>query len=438
MLLAVLACACSAGTPVSPTPDRDIRAPEAAEDQMADPHGEDRETHESLGQEIETDAEVIQTCENVIGPGRCIRDDLCADFERCLGVGSCETPPCFGICDDYPGTCAPETLTVSCTADEQCPDGSVCTGRVSWGEGPPIGLCRKRPSANACYEDAHCTGGSRCAGEVVCGPERPCLGPEYPGRCVPATGTEGCFEDSDCPPAQVCRGVSWCGWDETDCEDRAGTCEVSNGCLVDADCKDSPDGTFCVGAFQCPQGSKCSIPDTRGYCAPAPGFLQCWSPQQCGDTCRAAFPCGPGTVCAALAKPHPGICGDPPAPGMGLVVSVSAKAKVNSPFFAMVVNQGATPIFLDPCAPAILQFNQDNQWEDYWGEPPRLPWCGEVSTLLVPPGNGLAIPFRVDTPTTYRVQVVFRTRCLQGIVQVPPACEDDHAMTVESAGFEVQ
>ncbi len=420
-----LACAV-AGSPAGETGDKGEDADVVAQDAS---DGASREADLVLPQDDGLAPDVPMTCEEVLEKGQCI--STCPDWMACLGVGGCEEPPCWGLCQDYPGTCLPLTAPALCTKDDDCGDGAVCAGRVqgAGGEVGLPGLCRSRPSPDACYEDSHCPSGQRCAGAARCTIEAPCLGPEYPGRCVLPPPAGGCWDDADCPEGQRCRGAVLCLAGDKACStDIAGACEAKTGCLDDQDCSGSPDGPYCVGAFRCRPDAQCAFPDVAGFCAPPPGLRRCWQQDHCGGdwVCRAALLCPLGTLCQTSGAAVRGLCGEAPAPGEGVVVVLDrATIERNVPFHVLLVNQGPVSIFLDPCYVAGVQFEEPpGSWKESWIPQAQHPACDPEHSPLwpLPPGSGTAVAFTVDVPGTYRVQVPYRLGCEQGVVRNDARC----------------
>lgn len=413
-------------------PERDIAVTDVPDDIAI-------EANVDLWPDDEPASDVPKTCEGVLEKSQCVSSTGCPAWTACLGVGGCGEPPCWGLCEDYPGACLPWTLPEACHDDDGCDDGATCVGRVVNDEADTVlpGLCRRRPSADTCYEDSHCPPGRRCAGEVSCGLDTLCLGPEYPGRCVPAAAAGQCFDDADCPGGERCAGavLGFLG------DPVPGTCSDAGGCFTDADCAGSADGGFCVGAFRCRQDAHCAFPDRPGFCAPAPGLRRCWQQDHCGGAwvCRAALACPPGTLCRGMGEAHPGICGEPPAPGEGVALTLdSNQVKRNVPFRAMVVNQGPVPIYLDPCLVALVQFQDDQgQWSESWIPAAQHPACGGLVPLWpLPPGSGTVAAFSVDVPGTYRVQIAYRIGCEQGVEHTEARCQSD-PLSVTTLPFEV-
>lgn len=387
--------------------------------------------------------DVPVTCEAVLTAGLCISAAGCPEWMACLGVGGCEEAPCWGLCGDYPGACLPATLPRPCDAGQDCDPDAVCAGRVLGPQGEVVlsGLCRKRPALDACYEDAHCPEGRRCAGAVTCHLGSPCLGPEYPGRCVEPPPPGPCWDDQDCGNGRHCVGTVWCLPEDTTCiADQAGTCQDLAGCFSDEDCAGSLDGGFCQGAFRCREDAQCAFPDTKGFCGPAPGLRRCWQPDHCGGdwVCRAPLPCPPGSLCHATGAAHPGLCGEAPSPGEGLVVTLATSQVLPAkPFRVVVLNQGSVLVFLDPCFVAVVQYKDDSgQWAESWIPEARHSSCDANSPLWpLPPGSGTAVTFTVDVPdTTYRVQVPYRVGCEQGVSRTEARCASD-ALAANSMAF---
>lgn len=386
------------------------------------------------------------TCLGGLSTGQCIAGAGCPPWMECIGIGGCEEPPCFGLCEEFPGLCLATTMPKPCDTDLVCGAEAICVGRILDAKGQVVlsGLCRKRPSDVACFEDVHCSDGQQCAGEVSCDLLRVCLGPPYPGRCVHPPPPGHCWDDGDCPQGERCVGTSWCSFGDASCQDAPGTCKEHGGCFSDSDCAGSADGGFCVGAFRCREGAQCVVPDTPGFCAPAPGLRRCWQPDHCGGdwVCRAALPCPAGSLCEAVGARLAGICGEAPAPGEGLVVALSTnQVLIGKPFRVVVLNRGAVPVFLDPCFLAVVQFEDDSsKWTESWIAPARHPACDldiPLPLWFLPPGSGVAVEFTITVPQTkYRILVPYQVGCEQGVVRTQARCAAD-ALAATTMAFEV-
>ncbi|NOZ01789.1 MAG: hypothetical protein GXP54_07855 [Deltaproteobacteria bacterium] len=390
--------------------------------------------------------DIPKTCESVLDDWQCIKQSGCPDWAACLGVGACQEPPCWGLCDDYPGECLPKLVKTLCESNDDCEAGDLCVGRVMNDDGSVRvpGLCRKRPFDGACWEDSHCAPGKHCAGERVQRPGVLCLGPESYGKCVDAAPAGKCWETDDCPKGQVCDGVTWCAPDEAGCgADGTGECiqDSVGGCVEDDDCQDDPAGNFCTGAYTCPKAI-CSIENVKGFCSGPPGFGGCWEDSDCGPeyVCRASLTCAPGTLCAA-GYAHVGQCGEPPKEGEGVAVALAATSvEIGVPFWITLLNQGPATIFVDPCSAMILQRRKgDTQnWID-WQVEVKHDSCvdPDVSTafLAIPPGNGALFKGEMGEldAGTFRVETVYQVGCVQGVPN--PTCRTN-ALKVDSLEFD--
>lgn len=365
--------------------------------------------------------EVVATCATVLGDRLCAAgvadcDDAYAD---CVGQGSCATPPCWGLCADYPGACLPKTVDRVCGQDADCDPGDACASRVPTAPGgvPATGLCRKRPFAGACWVDENCGSGKRCAGEVVCTLGMPCVGADHPGTCVAAPAAGACWEDPDCGAGSYCEGATLCGGG-AGCADAQGSCKAATApaCMENADCEDAAT-PWCAGAFRCAK-AQCGIPDRPGFCVPAPMADGCWQDADCteaGTACRTVRVCPPRTLCHATL--HRGYCGTLPLPGEpGLTFTVPATTATNQKVFVPVVNRGAVTIFVDTCAGFVIQFWDDfsKQWRDYL--PLAYPGAncgptGKATRARLAPGNGIALEVVPDFGGRFRLNALYDVIC---------------------------
>jgi hypothetical protein len=165
--------------------------------------------------------------------GECMTDDDCPAGEVCEPSG----PPYTEL---YPErlVCVP-----GCRNDEDCERGTTCQ-RVS---------CITEPCPPQCVGDA-----GECASDGDCGPGRVCEpgGPLHPDRtvCVP-----GCRTDVDCGPDEHCEPVVCI------------TTPCPPACVPDPP---SPCGT-CTNDADCPEGTRCSVPDVCLRPCDCPTCLEC-------------------------------------------------------------------------------------------------------------------------------------------------------------------
>ncbi len=169
-------------------------------------------------------------------------DEVAGDgvWGTCVESGYCTTDRDCGSgmeCDA--GTCKP--VDRGCTADDQCPDGTVCdeTYRV-------------------CVEDPSCQANTDCRPGNVCDPAT--------GTCVPTTG---CTSDAECPDGSYCD------------EDR-GTCTPG----VD------PEAPTCGGTVSCNQGAPRCPAGQVPLIDPTTG---CYT-----GTCEVIASCDTAPVCTAI------------------------------------------------------------------------------------------------------------------------------------------
>lgn len=413
----------------------DLPAPNEASEGVLDEPADVEDKAAPLDNDDGVIAEVPKTCETVLEPWQCIGQANCPDWAACFGVGICEDPPCWGLCEPYPGTCLAGMYDALCESDDDCSGTDLCAGRILYESGKvkTPGFCRSRPSEVACYEDGHCPGDGRCAGELVGEVGAYRLGAEYFGRCVDSPPEDGCWEDGECPAGEKCAGTVLCGFPAGGCqEDTPGKCETDSwpGCFEDEDCQGNPEGGFCTGAYSCQDGG-CFIDDAPGFCTGPPGFGGCWEDGDCGVgfVCRAVLACPPGTLCHGTAA-HVGQCGEAPKAGEGVEVSLAEpKVQVGVPFWITLLNQSATAIYLDPCLAMSLQrWNTDSKKWEYWPVLVMHDACDEGQPgplLMIPPGNGMVFGGKMGEfdAGTFRLNTLYQIGCVQGVAN--PACKTD-------------
>ncbi|MBL6976295.1 MAG: hypothetical protein ISR64_11230 [Deltaproteobacteria bacterium] len=435
-LLLVLALGCNldgSSNPVDiPATETGIDVPDVqdpADLNSGDEAGDTTSELTDLGEE-----DVHKTCQSVLDDWQCVDQAGCPEWAACLGVGSCEEPPCWGLCDDFPGSCLPRTDTTLCEADGDCAGTTVCVGSVLFESGAvkAPGLCRSRPSEEACFDDSHCSGDRYCAGELNCTAEAYCPGPEFYGKCVDKPPAGQCWEAGDCAQGQRCAGAVLCDFGDAQCgEDVMGTCEEGPGasCVMDEDCDGNPAGGFCTGSFVC-EGSDCAFGDVAGFCAGPPGFGGCWEESDClADTqvCRAFLACPPGSLCSQSVA-HVGQCGEAPATGEGVAVGLAdTKVQVTVPFWITLINRGPATIYVDPCFAMLLQRWNGNEeiWID-WPTTVEHDSCVEgqpAPYLAIPPGNGMVFGGKMEEweQATYRLETIYQVGCAQG--EINPDCK---------------
>jgi Cys-rich repeat protein len=237
----------------------------------------------------------------------------------------CETgqPPlnCRDDCDCYTGescisgTCRPSGGDQqTCTIDEDCPQGQVCTSNKCVNEScttrddcaPPACVCKESECTApppVCQGDADCCTTYRCnfgtcvPENVGCQSDDECkaIDPEFP-RCVDGQCVQECNNDIDCPlPGQVCVNHHCISPDCTVAScDQGQWCDVNDGqckpgCDENSDCV-SPQ-TCNYTTHQCGQTDCCG-----GACNPQTQYcdgLTC----QCVDTCQTDADCPAGFEC---------------------------------------------------------------------------------------------------------------------------------------------
>lgn len=388
----------------------------------------------------DTVEEVIETCASSLLPWQCAPTEgrACDELEECFGHGPCLEPPCWGLCEQFPGQCLPAVAAVACTSSIDCGEGFLC---VKYVEGHP-GYCRARPYADACWHDKDCPLGQYCAGEVECLPGSFCQGVEMYGRCKERPETGNCYEDADCPNG-YCDGAELY---LDGSSDRPGVCVEGTrpSCFDDIGCKDSPDGNLCTGAFKCPPGSSCPLPDQPGFCARFGGFGSCWEDGDCqtGFYCRSASACRPGTLCYSSFT-HPGSCGEAPLEGEGIEITVQ-NPSVGNDFPVIVTNRGAVKIYIDPCVAVLIsgKIPGTDKWPD---DPLTMILAGPFETigcnnpsegpwLPIQPGSGFVTLVRLEFSGSFKVVIPYKLGCLQWDRQ--SSCGVDY--TAVSAPFTVK
>ena len=387
---------------------------------------------------IETMAEqALKTCESVLMPWHCLASVGvdCPPYAECLGQGTCETPPCFGLCQDYPGQCVPRLSKKVCTKSTDCGPGEACASKTSLGHG----LCRARPFEGACWLDENCPAGQKCAGEVVCKPGKYCVDTEHPGQCVTPPGAGSCFEDSDCGSGLFCDGATLCGGKQG-CTLTPGTCKGParpDSCYSNDDCpKEKP---WCAGAFKCPTGTSCPAPDQPGFCVPPPMADGCWGEDDCSAStpvCRALSVCPPGTLCHA--DSHRGYCSELPPDGeRGLTLDVPDSATVQQKLLVPILVKGSLAAYVDACYGVTLQWfdKVESKWRDYI--PVALADCssGGPGRIRIPPGNGVVLEVTPDFSGIFRLNLFYDLLCSQ--VNPKASCQE-MGLTVNSKEFVVK
>lgn len=156
------------------------------------------------------------------GPGSCTDNSMCERSEYCaapaLSRDMCDGA---GMCEARPEGCSRE-LDPVCGCDgvdytNPC-EANRAGARVASNGMCPTDECELTPTPTCCYVDDHCTGrGLVCRGAAcVRGGQ---------GTCVDAPADGECWTNADCA-----------------------------------------DGERCDGAFQCPCGALCILPDAVGSC----------------------------------------------------------------------------------------------------------------------------------------------------------------------------
>jgi hypothetical protein len=197
----------------------------------------------------------------------------------------------------------------SCSADTDCPIGSVCSVNGSCVESP----CQYCLDDQICYRTADNPEGTCSAPECV--DESDCNGqPCIEGQCGGPPGSNGggddsCENDTDCPTGYSCHPLSdTCVEDENAGEDPCDnvTCDVGQTCNPNTgECVDDNGGgscdkepSDCTGATPALDEASCECVE----CASASdcsGGLTCQN-NSCVDSSECATECEPGT---------PGMCG---------------------------------------------------------------------------------------------------------------------------------
>jgi hypothetical protein len=382
-------------------------------------------------QDVPKDTGGELTCASVLADWQCIGPDKCPDWESCLGVTSCDEPPCWGLCQDFPGQCLPRPLAKVCATDSDCPPGFACAAPSS----TQNGICRGRPSDVACFGDQNCPTGQYCAGEVACPPGAYCVGPEFWGLCSTKPMAGACFDSADCGAKAHCEGQLLCPPGAPSCQAKAGTCVpgAAGTCADDAGCASSPAGKFCTGAHDC-QGGECAFPAVPGFCSAPPGFKGCWEDSDCapGQVCNSALACPPGTLCGQ-AFAHAGQCGDAPTEGGGVLINTDATSvKATQPFRVILVAQTPYALYLDPCVTFFLEKKGDG---DTWTAINTGCATDQKILLRLGPGSGVVLPASAPKPGTYRIRAEYRVSCVQGSASGP--CAPTPVLDARTLPFEV-
>ncbi|MFU8802620.1 MAG: hypothetical protein ACNA8W_02315 [Bradymonadaceae bacterium] len=217
------------------------------------------------------------------GSVSCTYDDQCEMGTVCSFAGQCVSASCDNCTSDQicyiteanpEGTCSrPE-----CSPSNPCPEGQSCSG----------GLCQAGQG---------CTNADDCPGEQIC---------NLAGQCTDPPEPQGCEDDGECETGEVCDNGNCVTAPPTSCDDVQ--CETGERCLPESlqcvrDCIsdqsictgdevcDAATGQCstpgCLNNAECPQGQEC----TDGNCVPT------GNPGVCTQTCDANVPgtCGGGT-----------------------------------------------------------------------------------------------------------------------------------------------
>jgi len=431
MLLVILALfsACStSGVPSAGETNR-LDVPDATQDAW-----EGVDSQETSDSANDHDFEP-KDCSAYLPMTQCVSNDDCLSFETCLGSLSCPEPPCYGLCDAFPGVCAPKPTPRSCVKKGDCPQGFLCQ-RFSPSKPDTRGICIHSPSPDACFSDEDCKPSFVCAWAHVCDPFDICLSPDYPGRCLPKPPNSACYQDNDCKPDEHCENAFVCAFDDEACVSKMGECKSGGpfGCMQDADCLSGSSSAFCVESFTC-KATACPVADKKGFCV-KPVVGQCYTDAFCSKNylCVSSFPCPPQTTCAE--RGFPGFCLSTKDLKPSVTVSIEGEDfSVGKTLYALIVNQSAFPVFLDPCYAGFVKVDGS-----YLFPPLSLQTCAETEQarfVTLPSGKGFAIPFVPGFPGTYQIETIFKIGCEQGAYS--PTCATTlEELKSDSMPFKVQ
>ncbi len=219
--------------------------------------------------------------------GGCAREDYYCDNSGCYycdGVGcrNVNAPtraPCRGDYQCAAGqACTTLGCATSCTADAECPRGTICAPPDATGQR----LCRAPAEGPLTRAPGSCSTAADCATGV-------CLN----GICQAST-TPRCNTDAECSGGNVCI--------EHVCTARTNTCQFSNQCGAGRVCVNSECRLACA-SVTCPTGQMCSA---EGYCVTTTTAAcvldsQCASGQHCfnGTCLQACTPSAGSTSCGS-------------------------------------------------------------------------------------------------------------------------------------------
>ena len=343
-------------------------------------------------EDIVQEDETQPSCKDQLTDYQCLTDQDCHEGTMCSGVMSCGGQNCFGYCDVYPGTCVPKIKEKFCTATSQCPQDYVCVGlRICKGKSclkeTIPGICMWA-GPGGCYMDENCPKGKYCAGAVAC-TSWPCYTKPLPGRCVSKPST-GCFDDRDCGKDEYCTGMTLCKPFDKECKDIPGTCKKRESCIVDQDCA-NPLRNFCEEGFKC-KFENCAWKEKAGYCIKAPGPTACWESKECGDgyICKGSRPCESGSYCEASNAEEIGYCIQSPKPRtllkQGIEILVPDTVKTNQPFNVAIINHTGITIAVPMTYTFVVQRKEGSKFTDFYADP-KDPMC-----CLAPQGPFVGIP----------------------------------------------
>lgn len=203
------------------------------------------------------------------------------DGQDCFREGGCDcAPDCDAMFDSLEACRA--ACGLACNSDADCGVGTYCN-QVLDESGNVTGHCDDLPEGT-CVRDADCGTGGRCVIGAcpACFP-CPCFGTCHEGRACAGNGDCAAFEQ--CIDGQCTLAAERC-WDDGDC----------------------PEGRVCEGAWICPPGALCLLPDEPGRCAEP--SQACQSDQDCGPGAYCLWTCdGSAGGCRSSCQPLPdGLC----------------------------------------------------------------------------------------------------------------------------------
>jgi hypothetical protein len=247
--------------------------------------------------------------------GRCADKSFCEYGDICVG-GACQPHPNGAFCQDCgqgrpcpsptdycllnsgydparPDTGSASFCGVSCSSEDQCPNGYQCGGVVLL-------------TSDQCTQDAQCGAGRVCVlgegdlrGFCTCVSDQDCAFEEFPALCAGSCGGLGlqaCLSDADCarlpcdltrrtclnPSGRACTSDAQCqatplcgpltGFPGNVCANTGSPCASGADCLCQA-------GTCINSGRPCARGQECNPPCQGGgcvlgaACAPLQGLL---------------------------------------------------------------------------------------------------------------------------------------------------------------------